>query len=111
MIYCTQCGAGLPQGANFCSQCGSAVRVSAQVPRNPMVRPQQGRLIAGVCLGLARAYGWDVAVVRILAVAALVCSSGLIGVAYLAAWIGIPEEVPQSAPPCAPSQHMGSSAM
>ncbi len=49
-------------------------------------------MIAGVCLGVAQAYGWDVAVVRILAVVGLFCSGGLVAVAYLAGWIGIPEE-------------------
>jgi phage shock protein PspC (stress-responsive transcriptional regulator) len=51
-----------------------------------------GRNIAGVCLGLAQAYGWQVGVVRLLAVLALVLSSGIVGIAYLAAWVGIPEE-------------------
>ncbi len=49
-------------------------------------------MIAGVCLGVAQAYGWDVAVVRILAVVGLFFSGGLVAVAYLAGWIGIPEE-------------------
>jgi phage shock protein PspC (stress-responsive transcriptional regulator) len=41
---------------------------------------------------LAQAYGWDVALVRILAVIGLCFSGGLVAVAYLAGWIGIPEE-------------------
>jgi phage shock protein PspC (stress-responsive transcriptional regulator) len=41
---------------------------------------------------LAQAYGWDVALVRILAVIGLFFSGGLVFVAYLAGWIGIPEE-------------------
>ena len=57
-----------------------------------MVRPRAGRQIAGVCLALAQNYRWDVTVVRILTVLAFIFSSGLVGVAYLAAWIGIPEE-------------------
>jgi phage shock protein PspC (stress-responsive transcriptional regulator) len=43
-------------------------------------------------MGLAQAYGWDVAVVRIIAVLGLLFSGGLVGVAYLAGWIGIPQE-------------------
>jgi phage shock protein PspC (stress-responsive transcriptional regulator) len=58
----------------------------------PLVRPRLGRQIAGVCLALAQAYGWDVAVVRIVAVVSLFCSGGIVAVAYLAAWIGIPDE-------------------
>jgi phage shock protein C len=58
----------------------------------PLVRPLVGRMIAGVCLGLAQANGWDVTVVRIIAVVGFFFSSGLLAVAYLAGWIGIPEE-------------------
>ena len=58
------------------------------------MRPIVGRQIAGVCLGLAQANGWDVAVVRILTVLGLFFSCGFVGVAYLAGWIGIPEEQP-----------------
>lgn len=57
-----------------------------------LVRPRMGRQVAGVCIGLARAYGWDVAVVRILAILGLCFSGGIVGVAYLACWIGIPDE-------------------
>jgi phage shock protein PspC (stress-responsive transcriptional regulator) len=51
-----------------------------------------GRQIGGVCLALAQANGWDVTTVRILTVIGFFFSSGLIGVAYVAAWIGIPED-------------------
>jgi len=63
-------------------------------PGGPLIRPRTGRQIAGVCLALARAYGWDVSAVRIITVLAFFFSSGLVGVAYFAAWIGIPEEPP-----------------
>jgi phage shock protein PspC (stress-responsive transcriptional regulator) len=43
-------------------------------------------------VALAQSNGWDVSVVRILAVIGFFFSSGLVGVAYVAAWIGIPEE-------------------
>jgi phage shock protein PspC (stress-responsive transcriptional regulator) len=51
-----------------------------------------GRQIAGVCIGLSQAYGLDLALVRIFAVIGLFFSGGLVAVAYLACWIGIPEE-------------------
>lgn len=78
--------------ARFCSNCGAAIPLAQPAPGQPLMRPRLGRQIAGVCLGLARSYGWDVSVVRVVALLALVLSSGLVGVAYLAAWIGIPEE-------------------
>ena len=56
------------------------------------MRPIAGRQIAGVCIGVAQANGWDVTMVRILTVVGCLFTSGLVGVAYLAGWIGIPEE-------------------
>lgn len=96
-LYCHRCGTGLPAGARFCSSCGTVVAASAPMPGRPLVRPRVGRQIAGVCLALAQAYGWDVTVVRILTVLGLFFSGGLVGVAYLAGWIGIPDE-PMGAP-------------
>lgn len=90
--FCQRCGSGLPSNARFCSNCGAAVPVATGIPGRPLVRPVVGRQIAGVCIGLAQAYGWDVALVRIFTVMGLFFSAGLVGVAYLACWIGIPEE-------------------
>jgi phage shock protein PspC (stress-responsive transcriptional regulator) len=56
------------------------------------MRPIVGRQVAGVCLGLARSNGWDVGMIRIVAVLGFIFSGGVVGVAYLAGWIGIPEE-------------------
>jgi phage shock protein PspC (stress-responsive transcriptional regulator) len=91
-FYCQRCGAGLPPSARFCSNCGSAVTAAPPPPGRPLVRPIAGRQIAGVCIGVAQANGWDVTVVRILTVIGFLFTSGLVGVAYLAGWIGIPEE-------------------
>jgi phage shock protein PspC (stress-responsive transcriptional regulator) len=68
------------------------VSANTPIPGRPLVRPIVGRQIAGVCLGLAQANGWDIALVRILAVVGFFFSGGLVAVAYLAGWIGIPEE-------------------
>ena len=97
-VFCTQCGSGLPNSARFCSYCGSTVQLPPPFPGRPLVRPIYGRQVAGVCLGLAQANGWDVAVIRIIAVLGLFFSSGLVGVAYLAGWLGIPEEIPAPYP-------------
>jgi phage shock protein C len=91
-FFCQHCGITLPVGARFCSSCGVAVPVGAYIPGRPLVRPIAGRQIAGVCIGLSQAYGWDLALVRILAVVGLFFSGGTVGVVYLACWIGIPEE-------------------
>lgn len=93
-VFCQRCGTGLPPSARFCSNCGAPISVPQASPGRPLLRPRTGRQIAGVCLAMARAYNWDVTVVRILTVLAFIFSSGIIGVAYVAAWIGIPEEPP-----------------
>ena len=90
--FCQHCGIALDPGARFCSKCGAVVPAAQPAPNRPLIRPRIGRQIGGVCLALAQAHGWDVTLIRILAVVATVFSSGLVGVAYLAAWIGIPEE-------------------
>jgi phage shock protein C len=108
--YCNNCGAALPQAARFCSVCGTVVNGApppgfgqgyqtgfqpGYPPYPPrLVRPIFGRQFAGVCIGLARTYGWDVAMVRVLAVLGGVFLFPIVEIAYIAFWIGIPEELP-----------------
>lgn len=54
-------------------------------------RPRRGRIIGGVCAGLARRFGWNPTVVRIIAVASCLIPGPQV-LAYLAAWILIPED-------------------
>ena len=91
-VYCNTCGAGLPHTARFCSNCGATIAAAPQMPSRPLTRPHQGRVIAGVYIGLSQAYHWDVALVRIFTVLGFFFSGGLVAIAYLAGWIGIPEE-------------------
>ncbi|GAB6856644.1 PspC domain-containing protein [Microbacterium sp. 8M] len=56
-----------------------------------LVRPRKGRFIAGVCAGLARRFGMPVALVRIIAIIAMVFA-GLPLWVYLVLWIIIPNE-------------------
>ena len=90
--FCQNCGNALHPSARFCTGCGGVTPMASAMPGRPLLRPHVGRMIGGVCMALAQSNGWDVSVVRILAVVGFFCSSGLVGVAYVAAWIGIPEE-------------------
>ena len=90
--FCSHCGSGLPPTARFCSSCGAVAPAVPFIPGRPLVRAIAVRQIAGVCAGLAHTYGWDLAIVRIIAVVALFCSGGIVAVGYVACWIGIPEE-------------------
>jgi phage shock protein C len=93
-VFCQHCGSGSHPAAHFCSNCGAPIPPAQPIAGRPLIRPRIGRLVGGVCAALAIANGWDVNLVRIFAVLGLIFSSGLVGVAYLAAWIGIPEETP-----------------
>ena len=56
-----------------------------------LYRPRDNRLIAGVCSGIARRFGIDPTIVRILFVASLLLPGPQILI-YLAAWVLMPEE-------------------
>jgi phage shock protein PspC (stress-responsive transcriptional regulator) len=62
------------------------VNASAQ-----LVRPQDGRVIAGVCAALARRYGWSPTVVRLVFLVSCVLP-GPQFVLYLLLWAVIPSE-------------------
>jgi len=57
-----------------------------------LTRSRNNRVLAGVCGGIAEYAGWDVGVVRALAVVALIITSGIIPLVYIALWIVLPEE-------------------
>jgi phage shock protein PspC (stress-responsive transcriptional regulator) len=48
-------------------------------------------MVAGVCAGVADYLGLDVTLVRLLTVVAAIFSVGAVAVAYIAAWILMPE--------------------
>ncbi|CAN5643580.1 hypothetical protein BH20ACT21_BH20ACT21_03060 [soil metagenome] len=55
-----------------------------------LVRPRQGKMIAGVCVGLADFYGFNVTLVRLLFVL-----FGLFGpgeIAYIIIWVLAPKQ-------------------
>lgn len=95
-MYCSRCGKLLDARASFCSACGAPVAAAAAnqpvgVNFDGIVRPRIGRTVAGVCLGIARRYGWDVSAVRVAWLLAVVLfGTGVL--AYIILWIAIPEE-------------------
>jgi phage shock protein PspC (stress-responsive transcriptional regulator) len=58
---------------------------------NGLYRPRQGRVIAGVCAGLARRWGMRAGTVRLLAVLSCLLP-GPQFVVYIALWIMMPSE-------------------
>jgi len=66
------------------------VPLNQAAAREGLVRPIEGREIAGVCRGFAQRYGWDVAIVRLVLVLAVVFGCGTPVLAYIIAWIVMP---------------------
>ena len=54
-------------------------------------RPKNGRVIAGVCAAVARRFGWNVTLVRVLTVLSILIPGPQV-VLYIALWILIPQE-------------------
>jgi phage shock protein C len=95
-MYCTFCGRTMPDDCLFCSACGR--QLGARVARRPLERAREGRKIAGVCMGFARHLDVDVTLIRLLTLVGSIFT-GIGFIAYLIAWIVIPEEpmiVPQA---------------
>lgn len=56
-----------------------------------LVRPRDGRIVAGVCAGLARRFGWNVTAVRVIAVLSIVLPGSQLLI-YAICWAVIPSE-------------------
>ena len=95
-MFCSKCGAKFDPTSRFCPACGAAVSSAPPPPgyspnAAQLFRPIAGRMIGGVCAAFAIRYGWDITVTRIITALLIVCTGvGLL--AYIAAWIIIPEE-------------------
>jgi phage shock protein C len=96
-MFCTQCGAKLPETARFCTTCGkpTAVAVPAAAfsatPPKKLRRILAGKKIAGVCAGFAEYFGADITLMRIIWVALLLLPPHLGLFAYVVAWAVLPK--------------------
>ena len=88
-MYCNYCGKVIQEDANLCAYCGT--RVGAVTARRRLVRPRLGRKIAGVCLGMSEYFDLDVTLVRLMWLL-LAIFTGVGFLAYIVAWIVMPEE-------------------
>lgn len=61
-----------------------------------LYRDDKNSKVGGVCAGLAKYFGWEVWVIRIIAVTALILASKVTFVAYVVAWIVLDKEPKRS---------------
>lgn len=61
-------------------------------PAKRLVRTRDDRWLGGVCGGLARYFGIDSNLVRLLVVVGTVLGFGSLVIAYIVAWFLMPEE-------------------
>lgn len=103
-MFCSRCGNKLDPSSRFCPSCGATVSPAepfaasgSYKPVAQLTRPRQGRMIAGVCAGFALHYGWDLNLVRVITALTIVLT-GVGAIAYIAAWVIIPEAPPYAIP-------------
>jgi phage shock protein PspC (stress-responsive transcriptional regulator) len=59
--------------------------------RRTFYRPTHGRMLGGVCAGVADYFGWDRTAVRLLTVASILLPGPQV-LAYLVLWVLVPDE-------------------
>jgi len=89
-MYCNYCGKVIQDDANVCAYCGT--RVGAVLARKRLIRPRADRKIAGVCAGFAEYFDLDVTLVRVVWLISVFLGVCLGLVAYVIAWIVMPDE-------------------
>jgi phage shock protein C len=66
--------------------------MDSQNATKTLVRSRNGRMVAGVCAGVADYFGWDMTLVRVIVAVVAVITGGAGLLAYLVAWAIIPAE-------------------
>jgi phage shock protein C len=85
MKRCTSCALEIPAEAKKCPHCHAR-----QPGPSTFYRPKEGRMIAGVCAGIARELGIDAAIVRLAFAVAAVVSIGVAFWGYVVLWVITP---------------------
>ena len=89
-MFCPKCGKEYADQVNFCCQCGAAMFTPVR-SRKKLERSRTDRKIGGVCGGLGDYLDVDSTIVRLIwVVTVFFGGTGLL--AYIIAWIVIPEE-------------------
>jgi phage shock protein C len=95
-MTCPNCQKPVPEGSNFCCNCGAKQFAAADAtpPQNVhvkrLVRSTNDRKIAGVCAGIADYFDLDPTIVRVIWLLATMIPGPNI-IAYLVLWLALPE--------------------
>jgi phage shock protein C len=89
-MFCPRCGKEYSSSVNFCCQCGAAMYTPVQADKK-LMRSRSNSKIAGVCGGLGDYLGVDPTLIRLVWLL-LVFFAGTGILAYIIAWIVMPEE-------------------
>jgi phage shock protein C len=68
-----------------------------RMARQDLVRPRRGRIVAGVCVGVAHRFGVSPTLVRVVFLLSLLLPGPQV-LAYLALWILMPDEAGEATP-------------
>lgn len=99
-MACVRCHREIPGDADFCQHCGAQQSRGDTPPMRYLRRSLVDRQVAGVCGGIARYLDIDPVLVRVTWVILSVIPGAIfLGVlAYLLAWLVIPEAAPGTEP-------------
>jgi phage shock protein C len=86
---CPYCAEDIRAEALKCRYCGSLVERGTPLSR-PWYRARQGKMIAGVCAGLAEQFGASVTIVRLAFLLSGLLGGGVGVVIYVALWVVMP---------------------
>lgn len=95
---CPYCAEEIRAEAVKCRWCGSLLEPGSALTRT-WYRTREGKMIAGVCAGLAEQFGISVTILRLAFVLGTLVSGFMLGlVIYLVLWVVMPYGPPRDVP-------------
>jgi phage shock protein PspC (stress-responsive transcriptional regulator) len=99
MKPCPYCAEEIRAEAVKCRHCGSYLEPGARQLLEEWTRSSDGRMIAGVCAGLARRFGISVTVFRLAFVVGALLGFGTAIILYVVLWVVMPLDEDRAALP------------
>jgi phage shock protein C len=93
---CPYCAEEIRDEAVKCRYCGSALSTTRALSR-PWYRTRHGKMIAGVCAGLAREFGISVTILRVAFLLSIFIGWGMGLIIYVVLWMVMPYREPEGA--------------